>query len=144
MSEIKAKIQSDLKECMKSRKQETVTILRGLMAAIKQFEVDSRTEANDEKIVTIIQKEIKMRRDALEFAVAQKRDDLISQNETEITLLQNFLGKQLSDDELQNIIKGLIDSGMNAIGPIMGVLNKDHKGAFEGKKASEIIKSLLG
>jgi uncharacterized protein len=144
MSELKNRIQTDLKESMKARNQEVVTSLRGLMAAIKQYEVDTRKDADDPVIISILQKEIKMRRDALQFAIEQKRDDLISQNETEIKLLQEYLGKQLSEEELTEIIRQLISSGMNAIGPVMGALNKNHKGAFEGKKASEIIKNMLG
>lgn len=144
MSEIKLKLQSDIKDAMKARDQITLTLLRGLMAAIKQFEVDTRTEVDDEKVIAIIQKEIKMRRDALQFAVEQKREELIAQNENEISKLQNYLGAQLSDSELETIIKDLIASGTTSMGAIMGSLNKSHKGSFEGKKASEIAKSLLG
>lgn len=144
MSETKNKIQSDLKEAMKARDQHKVTNLRGLMAAFKQYEVDTRNDADEEKVIDIIQKEIKMRRDALQFANEQKREDLIAQNESELALLQSYLGEQLGDDELRALIQTMIDQGTNAIGQIMGSLNKDHKGKFEGKKASEIAKSLLG
>jgi len=144
MSETKNRIQSDLKEAMKARDQHKVTNLRGLMAAVKQYEVDTRNEANEEKVIDIIQKEIKMRRDALQFATEQKRDDLIAQNESELALLQSYLGEQLNDDELRALIQAMIDQGTKAIGQIMGSLNKDYKGKFEGKKASEIAKSLLG
>jgi uncharacterized protein YqeY len=143
MSNCREKIQSDLKDAMKARKQDTVTVLRGLMAAVKQFEVDTRTDADDEKIISIIQKEIKMRRDALQFAKDQNREDLISQNESEITLLQSYLGQQMSEEELTTVIKELIDSGITSIGPLMGALNKNHKGTFEGKVASDIAKRIL-
>lgn len=143
MSETKNKINALLKESMKARDQATVTTLRGLTAAIKQFEVDTRTEADEEKVVSIVQKEIKMRRDAIGFAKEQGREDLLTQNETEVALLQKFLGEQLSEDELTALIKEAITGGANNLGAIMGMLNKSHKGKFEGKIASELAKSLL-
>jgi uncharacterized protein len=143
MSNCREKIQSDLKDAMKARKQDTVTVLRGLMAAIKQFEIDTRTDANDEKVISIIQKEIKMRRDALQFAKDQSREDLISQNESEIALLQSYLGQQMTEEELTVVMKELINSGITSIGPLMGALNKNYKGTFEGKVASDIAKKIL-
>lgn len=143
MSEIKNKIQSELKEAMKRRDQHTVTTVRGLLAAIKQVEVDTREEVTDDKIIQIIQKEIKMRRDALSFALEQNRDDLVNQNNEEIKILSIYLGEQLSTEKLEEIIKQQISEGKNSIGQIMGFLNTQHKGAFEGKQASEIIKKLL-
>lgn len=143
MSDTKNKINALLKESMKARDQATVTTLRGLTAAIKQFEVDTRTEADEEKVVSIVQKEIKMRRDAIGFAKEQGREDLLTQNESEVALLQKFLGEQLSEEQLTNLIKEAIAGGANNLGAIMGLLNKSHKGKFEGKIASELAKTLL-
>lgn len=142
MSEIKAKLQEDIKTAMKAREQEKLTNLRGLMAAVKQVEVDERRELSDADIVSIIQKEVKKRRDTISFA--KDRPEIVQQNEQEIALLQGYLGAQLSEAELRSLIEGLIASGQTNIGAIMGALNKDHKGKFEGKAASEIVKSLLG
>ncbi len=144
MSQIKTKLQEQLKDAMRARAQHTLLTLRSLSAAIKQFEVDSRTEADDERVVAIVQKEIKMRRDALSFAESQNRAELIEQNKAEIALLQGFLGDQLSEDELKSIIQKLVAEGADSIGKIMGALNKDYKGKFEGKVASELIKQSLG
>lgn len=144
MSELKSKINEDVKNAMKARNQHTVTTLRGLLAAVKQVEVDTRTEVDDAKLIQIIQKEIKMRRDALSFAKEQNRSDLVEQNESEVALLQNYLGKQLTEDELKSIITTLISEGNDNIGKIMGGLNSKYKGQFEGKVASEVIKACLG
>lgn len=144
MSIIREKINEDLKTSMKARDQHKVTTLRGILAAVKQIEVDTRTTVDDNKLIQVIQKEIKMRRDALEFAHQQSRTDLIEQNKYEIDLIQSYLGTQLSESDLQNIIKDLVASGMNSIGQIMGSLNSNYKGQFEGKIASEIIKNSLG
>ncbi len=143
MSSLKETISADLKTAMKARDQVKVTNLRGLLAAIKQVEVDTRTEVDDAKVIQIIQKEIKMRRDALEFAIAQSREDLIAQNTLEIEIIQSYLGKQLSNEELTVIIKEIVAGGSNNIGQIMGALNSKYKGQFEGKVASQIIKDCM-
>jgi len=143
MSEIKAKLQEDIKTAMKARDQEKLTTLRVLSSAIKQVEVDTRKELDDAAVLTILQKEIKKRRDAQQFAEEAKRDDLIAQNKAEIALIQEYLGKQFSEDELRGLIQQLISSGADNVGKVMGELNKSHKGKFDGKMASELTKSLL-
>lgn len=144
MSEIKAKLQNDIKETMKARDQNKLTILRGLSSAIKQVEVDTRTELDDAAVMTIFQKEIKKRKDALQFAKDAGRAELIEQNEAEIKLIQSYLGEQLAGTELRALIQKIVDDGAKAIGQVMGELNKGHKGKFDGREASEIVKELLG
>ncbi len=143
MSQIKAKLQEDIKTAMKARDQERLTTLRLLSSAIKQVEVDTRTELDDATVSTIFQKEIKKRRDALQFAEDAKRDDLIAQNRSEIAIIQGYLPKQFSEDELRGMIQQLIAGGADNVGKVMGELNKAHKGKFDGKMASELTKSLL-
>jgi uncharacterized protein YqeY len=143
MSEIKAKIQEDIKTAMKARDQERLTTLRQVTSAIKQIEVDTRTELDDAAVLSILQKEVKKRRDALQFAEDAKREDLIGQNKAEIALIQQYMGEQLSEEKLKELISGYIASGADNLGKIMGELNKSHKGKFEGKVASELAKSLL-
>ncbi len=144
MDSIKTKLQEDVKTAMKARDQEKVTSLRQLVSEIKRIEIDTRKELSDEEIISILQKEIKKRRDALEFAKEAKREDIISQNEKEIATIQSYLGEQYSREKLKELISAIIAGGNDNIGKIMGALNKDHKGKFEGKVASEVVKELLG
>ena len=143
MSEIKAKLQEDIKTAMKARDQGRLTQLRGLSAAIKQVEVDTRTELDDAAVLSILQKEVKKRKDALQFAKDAKRDELVAQNEGEIALIQSYMGEQLTEDKLGEMIQTLVASGSDNLGKIMGELNKSHKGKFDGKVASELAKSAL-
>lgn len=140
---MKAKIQEDIKIAMKARDQKVLDNLRMIMAAIKQVEVDSRKEVDDGMVLSILQKEIKKRKDALEFAKQAARQDLIEQNEYEIQLIQSYLGEQLSEDQLKELISSLIQAGNDNIGKLMGALNKDYKGKFDGKLASQLIKQAL-
>lgn len=144
MSEIKTKLLENIKEAMKAKEAEKLLTLRTLSSEIKRIEVDTRKDLSDADIIQIFQKEIKKRRDSLEFAKTAQRTDIIESTEKEIQLIQSYLGEQLSEDKLKAIISELIASGANNIGKIMGELNQKHKGKFEGKAASEIAKGLLG
>ena len=141
---MKSKLQNDIKEAMKARDQKKLETLRMLMSEIKRIEVDTRKDVADPEIIAIFQKEIKKRRDALKFAEDANREDLAEQNKFEISLIQSYLGDQLSEEKLKELIGGLIKAGNDNIGKIMGALNKDHKGKFEGQVASRIIKEMLG
>ncbi len=141
---MKAKLQEDIKVSMKARDSKKLETLRQLSAAIKQVEIDTRKELTDADIIAIFQKEIKKRRDAIEFAEKANREDLIEQSRWEISLIQEYLGDQLSEDKLREIIQNIINAGNNHIGKIMGELNQQHKGKFEGQVASRIVKEILG
>ncbi len=144
MSEIKSKLLEDIKSAMKAREQEKLLTLRSLSAELKKVEVDTRKDLTDADVVAIIQREIKKRRDSLEFAKTANRDDLIKADETEIKIYLSYLGEQLDESKLKELISKMIADGHNNIGKIMSELNQQYKGKFEGKIASEIAKSLLG
>lgn len=141
---MKQQLQEDIKIAMKAREKERLVVLRGLMSEIKKKEIDSRTELNDEQCIGVVQKEIKARRDTIEFAEKAGRDEMVQKEQKEIEILQAYLGEQLSEEKLRELISGMIEGGTDNIGQIMGALNKDYKGQFEGKQASMIVKELLG
>lgn len=141
---VKEKIQADIKDAMRSKNKELLTTLRGLIAEIKNIEIDTRSELSDDKVADVIQKEIKKRRDAIKFAKEAGREELVVQNEQEIEMLTKYLGAQLSEEELREVVSGLVSGGADAIGKVMGALNKDYKGRFDGRAASQITKELLG
>ena len=70
--------------------------------------------------------------------------DIVEESESEIAILSEYLGKQLSEEELKALVEKLVAGGADAIGKVMGALNKDYKGQFDGRLASELIKSALG
>ena len=141
---MKDKLQNDIKEAMKARDQKRLETLRTVMSEIKRVEVDTRKDLTGPEIIAIFQKEIKKRRDALKFAEDASRADLVEQNKFEISLIQSYLGDQLSEEKLKELVGDLIKAGNDNIGKIMGALNKDYKGKFEGQVASRIIKEMLG
>lgn len=145
MSTLRTQIQEDVKTAMKARDQLRLDTVRGLFSEIRKVEIDSRTgDLDDAGVAGVIQRELKKRREALEYAEKSQRDDLITKNRAELEILQAYLGKPMSDDELRALIFKLKDDGADSLGKIMAELNREYKGRFDGKVASEIAKSVLG
>jgi uncharacterized protein len=141
---MKAKLQADMIAAMKAGEKKTLSTLRGLIAEVKKTEIDTQKELDDSGVAGIIQKEVKKRRDTIQFAKDAGRHETVAECEEEIKTLQKYLGEQLSEEKLKELIQSLIAGGADNIGKVMGALNKDHKGLFDGKQASEMIKTLLG
>lgn len=141
---LRAKIQEDVKVAMKARDQLRVNTVRGVFSEIRKLEIDTKCELDDEQILAVLQKEVKKRKDALQYAVELKREELIEQNNKELELLHGYLGAPLESEELSKVITEIVAGGADSLGKIMGELNKSYKGRFDGKLASELAKQALG
>lgn len=120
---LKEKLMEDLKNCMKEKnivRKNTIQLVR---AAILQVEKDKQIEVTDEQIVEIIAKEAKKRKDSLSDYEKSGREDLIQGVKEEITILEEYLPKQLSQEEIEVIVKEIISnlgaSSMKDMGPVM-------------------------
>lgn len=144
---LKEKLMDDLKEAMKNKEQVKKSVVTLIRSAIKQKEVDERIELSDDDILTVISKQVKQRKDALEDFKKGGREDLIAQTQEEIAILSSYLPPQLSDEELESIIKEVIEkvgaSSMKDMGKIMGMANPIVKGRADGKRMNEIVKKIL-
>ena len=140
---IKTTLQANIKDAMKAKNKTLLLTLRGLSAAVKQYEVDNRKDAEEAIIIDIFKKEIKKRRDSIEFAEKNNRDDIVQKEQAEIEVIQEYLPEQYSEEKMQDLIKELMANGSDNLGKIMQALNAEHKGKFEGKIASQIAKTLL-
>lgn len=140
---LKKKVEDDVKVAMKARDTVRLNTVRGLLSEMKREEIDTRTELTEDRAIAIVQREIKKRRDALDFAKNAGRAELVEQNEVELKILQSYLGEQMSEDELRTLITRLVSEGNDSLGKIMGALNADYKGRFDGRVASEVAKSAL-
>ncbi len=141
------KLKDDLKTAMREKDNLKRDTIRLIMSSIKQIEVDERREITDNDILKIIQKGIKQREDAINFAKDGGRDDLIEQNQKEIDILKNYLPKQLSDEELKVAVKSIIEKvgakDMKDMGKVMGVATKELNGKADGKRINEVVKEIL-
>jgi uncharacterized protein YqeY len=118
-----------------------------VLAAIKQVEVDKRTQVDDLAVVALIQKEIKNRREAIEEAKKANRPDLIGENEVEITVLEAFLPKAMPAEELRAIVQAAIaETGAAApsdMGKVMKIVMPKVAGRAPNDMISSTVKELL-
>lgn len=144
---LKEKLLNDLKESMKNKNLIRKNTIQMIRAAILQVEKDKQIELTEEQVIEIIAKETKKRKDAqIEFEKSG-REDLINQNNEEIAILSEYLPKQLSEEEIETIVKKVIEETGATTMKDMGIVMKKSKeqigAAADGKTVSEIVKKLL-
>ena len=141
---IREQILADIKEAMKAKDEFKRDTLRTLNAALKQVEVDQRIEMTDEVVLPLLQKEIKKRADSVEFYLKGAREDLAKKEQSEIELIKAYLPAQLSDDELKEKIKSIIEKVGKNLGAVMKMAKDEIGASAEAKRISMIAKELLG
>lgn len=144
---LKEQLLADLKASMKAKdtvKKSTVMMIR---AAILQVEKDNKVELGDAEIQEIIAKQMKQRRDALDEFKKAERDDLIAQTEAEMRVIEAYLPKQLTQEEIEAIVDETIkETGAESakdMGKIMGALMPKVKGLADGKLVNQIVREKL-
>ena len=141
---IREQILADIKEAMKAKDEFKRDTLRTLNAALKQVEVDQRIEMTDEVVLPLLQKEIKKRTDSVELYLKGAREDLAKKEQSEIELIKGYLPAQLSDDELKEKIKSIIEKVGKNLGAVMKMAKDEIGASAETKRISMIAKELLG
>ena len=141
---IREQILADIKEAMKAKDEFKRDTLRTLNAALKQVEVDQRIEMTDEVVLPLLQKEIKKRADSVELYLKGAREDLAKKEQSEIELIKAYLPAQISDDELKEKIKSIIEKVDKNLGAVMKMAKDEIGASAEAKRISVIAKELLG
>lgn len=144
---IKEQIMADMKAAMKAHDSVRLGTIRLLMAAIKQKEVDERVTCDDAAIIAIIAKLVKQRHDSVTQYMAANRADLAEKEQAEIAVLGDYLPKQLTEAEINEMIDEALAaagvSGMAAMGKVMGMLKPKLTGRADMAKVSALIKAKL-
>ena len=144
---LKEKLLEDLKESMKEKNVIRKNVVQMVRAAILQIEKDKKIEVSDSQLVEIIAKEAKKRKDALEDYQKSGREDLIEQMNQEIKILNEYLPKQLTEEELtqkmQEIITELGATSIKDIGAVMKKAKETIGAAADGKAINEVAKKIL-
>jgi uncharacterized protein YqeY len=147
MEDIKAKLSAALKEAMVSKDVKRRDVIRTLLSAIKQVEIDTRKDVSPEDAVGILQKEAKKRRESIEEMDKAGRTDLSDQEKYELGLIESFLPQQLSRDEITAIVRETIaQTGVTSakeMGKLMGALMPKVKGLADGKLVNEVVREAL-
>ena len=144
---LKEKLLEDLKNSMKEKNVVRKNVVQMIRAAILQKEKDNQIELSDEEIMQIIAKEAKTRKDALPDYEKSGREDLIKEVKEEIAIIEEYLQKQLTKEEILPIIQEIINktgaSSIKDMGKVMGEAKKQLGVSADGKTISECVKGLL-
>jgi len=147
MSPLAARIQEDVKAAMKAKDKARLGVLRLITAAIKQKEVDDRTELNDDQVIAVLEKMVKQRKDSIAQYEKAGRNELAEQEAFEIGIIQEYLPEPLSATEIDALISEAIDAtgaaGMQDMGKVMGWLKPKLAGRADMGKVSQTIKQRL-
>ena len=146
---LETKIMEQLKQAMKDKNEAALRTLRAIKAAIllEKTAANAKEEMNEADEIRVLQRLVKQRKDSLDIFRTQNREDLALKEEEEIAVIEQFLPKQMSAEELDNAVKEIIDSvgakGLGDLGKVMGVASKQLAGKADGKLVAETVKKLL-
>ena len=140
-------IKSERVKAMKEHNKERLNVLRMVKAAVDLEHIDKKVEINDELVLSVVLKQVKMREDSIEQYSKTSRSDLVEKETMELNILKEFLPKPLTDSEVDELISEAIDEikpeGMKDMGKIMGYLSPKVKGRTDQKALSIKIKERL-
>jgi uncharacterized protein YqeY len=153
MAGLRDDINSALKEAMKAGDKPKVSTLRLINAAIKERDIQNRTAGpdagvSDDQILEVLARMVKQRQESLTHYQAAGRSELVTQERNEITVIQGFMPKQLSDDEMRaeiaKVVKETGAAGVKDMGKVMSALKARFAGRIDMAKAGGIAKGVLG
>jgi uncharacterized protein YqeY len=144
---LRERINEEMKAAMKAREQERLAALRLLLAAVKQREVDERITLDDAGVIAVVEKMIKQRKDSIAQYEKAQRQDLADREKYEISILEGYLPKQMSPQEIEAAVaEALARSGAKSaadMGKVMGLLKAGLAGRADMGKVSALVKAKL-
>ena len=144
---IQDKIDKDYKVAFKAKEEKKYKALRHVLAKLKQVTIDTRKELSDEEIIKILRTEVKSRKESIEQFTKGGRDDLAEQTQYEIEEIENYLPAQMGDDDLQKIVKEVLEqigaSTPADMGKAMGAVMAKVQGQADGGRVKDIVMKLL-
>jgi uncharacterized protein YqeY len=145
---LKQKLTDDLKQALKSGDKLKCSVIRLIMAAIKNAEIAKQAELEETDILGVIAKEVKQHKESIEAFKQGDRQDLVAKEEAEMAILQEYLPKQMSRDEIIAAARRIIDElgaqGPRDKGKVMAKLIPQLKGRADGREVNALVTELLG
>ena len=141
-----ARINEDVKIAMKAKDKETLKVIRMLKAALQKEQLEHAEPLNDQQELTIITREMKQRKDSLAEFLKANRQDLVDTVNKEIEIVERYLPKQLSPDEIKAAVQSIIDelqATKSDFGTVMSKAMSQLKGQAEGQLVNQTVKQLL-
>jgi len=140
-------LEKDMIEAMKNKEKDKLTVIRMVKASLKQEQIDHKKEINDDLLIDVVNKQIKMRKDSIAEFEKASRQELIDKTEEEIAVLMKYLPKQLEEEEVLKIIDEIFEEvkpvGQKDMGKIMKVATEQLKGKTDMKEVSRLIREKL-
>ncbi|HAU0829269.1 TPA: lpg2359 family Dot/Icm T4SS effector [Legionella pneumophila] len=144
---IKEQINNDIKDAMRAKDKNLLNALRLISAAVKQIEVDERIEVDDERMLVILDKMSKQRKESIAQFEKASRDDLVAQEQFELNVISKYLPEPLTDNEIEELISDAIKSTgaekMSDMGKVMAILKPKLQGRADMAQVSARIKEKL-
>ena len=146
---IKDLLTEDMKQAMKHKESGKLrlSVIRMARANIKNIEIDEKRELNDDEVLAVLVKEVKMRQDSLEEFAKAGREELVEQAKQEIAILRKYLPEQLSDEELRALVEEAVAetgaAGPKDMGKVMAALMPKTRGRADGKRINTMVRELL-
>ena len=144
---LKERLNEDMKTAMRSKDQLSLSTIRLINAAVKQYEVDERTEADDAKVIALISKMVKQRKDSAKIYADAGRQDLADKENAEIDIINRYLPQMMSAAEIQQAVADAVAqtgaAGMADMGKVMGVLKTSLAGKADMGEVNKILKAKL-
>lgn len=140
-------LRTKLKDAMIAKDERRTRVLRLLVSAVKNFEVEKIKQINEEEFDSIVKKQIKEREEAIEDFTRGNREDLAEEEKRELEILKEFARPELSDEEIEKVLSDKIKemglSSSKEIGKLMGAVMKEFKGKASGDRVKAIAEKLL-
>ena len=147
MSQLKQTLSDTIKTSMKARELERVKVLRNVQSVVKQIEIDRQIELDDAQVLEVLQKQLKQRHESLTIFTENNRDDLATKEQFEIDIINEFMPKQMSDEEIKALVNAEIAeqgaTSMRDMGNVMGVLKTKTAGRADPALISKLVKDAL-
>ena len=149
---LKSKIESDYQNSLKSKDKVKISTYRLILASIKDLDIANRSgpkkkETDDNDVKQLLKKMIKQRSESIEIYKKNNREDLLKVEENEVSILSNYLPKQLSEEETKNVclevVKKINAQSIKDMGKVMGELKKNYSDNLDFSKAGAILKEVL-
>jgi len=145
--QLKQRLYEDLKKAMKTKDEIRTRTLRLIISSIKTLEVEKMTEATDDDVFRVLSKECRKRVEAIEAYKKGGREDLANEEQKELEIIKSYMPKQLSEEELKEIVKDVVEetgsSSIKDLGRVMKVLMPRVKGRADGKTVNNIVRQIL-
>ena len=140
---LKSQVQSDLNAARKERDRLGTLVLSTLLSDVRNKEIAVGGELGDEGVLQVVSKSIKQRRDASDQMRGAGREELADREDAEAEVLAAYLPKGMSEDEVRAIVREVIASGVDQMGPLMGQVMPKVRGRFDGKEANRVVREEL-